>query len=272
MKSSRFVSFAAIAAAIMVYPAHAHDFWLEPADYRAGLDKPVHINFMVGHAGEGEHWNLRKERVAAFTRIGARGAEDISRTITPGGKDGGADVKFTAPGTYIIAFESTPAFIELDAETFNAYLEEEGLTQAIEHRRAHARTDKPGTEYYSRRAKTIINAGENAVASGADITAAVGHTLEIRPLDNPFSLAPGEPLPLEVLYNGAPLPGATVSLENLRVGIFPETRRTTDENGHAAFDLPKKGAWKFNVVWATPVEHDEADFETVFSSLTFSFE
>ena len=50
-------------------------------------------------------------------------------------------------------------------------------------------------------------------AAEAYVTRPVGLPLEIVPEKSPYDLAPNERLPVQVLYEGHPLAGATVTLE-----------------------------------------------------------
>ncbi|WDI32682.1 DUF4198 domain-containing protein [Hyphococcus flavus] len=269
MTSRIALSVLSIAALGLSASAAAHDFWLEPEQFVAGSHKSVHVDFMVGHAGDRGHWNLQQNRIVSLQQVSAAETKDVS-TVTMGREGGGARVAMAQDSAILIGFESNNAYIELYAEKFNSYLEEEGLTAVQDHRRATAGEAETGREYYSRAAKTIISKG--AVDDGEHLTKTLGHRLEIRPLENPLTLADDAPLSVEILYLGEPLPGALVSLENIRVDMFPEKKRKTDSQGHAAFAFPKQGAWKLNVVWSQPVDDEKADYETVFSSLTFSYD
>ena len=101
------------------------------------------------------------------------------------------------------------------------------------------------------------------------MTRPLGLTLEIVPDRNPYALRAGEELPVRVYYRGAPLPGARVTMTDLRADDRPAAVRRTDGQGRARFPM-RPGAWMLNVVWSNPSERDpRADFETIFSSLTF---
>jgi uncharacterized GH25 family protein len=163
--------------------------------------------------------------------------------------------------------ERDDAFNQLSPDAFNAYLAEEGLSPAIEARRASGSEDRPGRELYTRRAKALVRVGESARGAPA----ALGQTLEIVLLDDPFALKTGEALRARVDYEGAPLAGATLSLESLDVGLLPIVRKKTGADGVAEFNLLKTGAWKLSVVWTKPIDDKRADFQTVFSSLTFGY-
>ena len=251
--------------------AQAHDFWLDFGEtYRARPGEVRLMRFLVGHAGESEEWTLRKERVVHFTHFGPSGAEDlVSALRMPGVKDpGGAEIAVSAAGSRLFAFESTPVPIELPAEKFAAYLREEGLTPAIAARKAERREEEPGREVYSRRAKAILQVGATATDT---VSTPIGHTLEIVPERNPLLLGEKEPLPVRIYWRGDPLSGASVHLESLSVGIVPEQTLVTDGEGRAYFRFPHRGAWKLDVVWTEPIDDPQADFNTVFASLTFGY-
>ena len=95
-------------------------------------------------------------------------------------------------------------------------------------------------------------------------------TLEIVPERNPYMLRPGEKLPLLIYYQGRPLPGALVKLTNLDQDSKPAALQRSDRAGRASFSVPPQGKWQLNVVWTKPITgNPKADFETIFSSLSF---
>ena len=86
---------------------------------------------------------------------------------------------------------------------------------------------------------------------------------------------PGDPvnLTLSDARDGAPLAGASVVLEPLDGKPAHGTPVITDAQGLARFAAPPggrfAGRWRANVVWTQPISHPRAEFDTVFSSLTF---
>lgn len=100
----------------------------------------------------------------------------------------------------------------------------------------------------------------------------VGLPLEIVPEANPYALPRKSTLPVQVLYEGHPLPGALVKLTDLSQDASPFEMHLTDHGGRASFTLPSSGKWLLNVIWTKPLPRSqETDFETVFSSLSFGF-
>jgi uncharacterized GH25 family protein len=79
-------------------------------------------------------------------------------------------------------------------------------------------------------------------------------------------------LPIRVIYENRPLAGALVKLTNLKNDASPFETHLTDQDGHASFTMPMSDTWLLNVIWTKALPpSDEADFETVFSSLSFGY-
>ncbi len=253
-------------------PAAAHDFWIRPEKLSIAPDSAVKVDFQIGHDNVIEPWALAWERVVALRSEGPDGTQDHQVGILPmvGDKAGSALVRLDSEGTHVLAFESHQSTSELPADKFNAYLELEGLTPAIQAREQSGDTDKPGRELYSRRAKAIIQVGERRTD---DATRPVGHTLEIVPESNPHG-AHGDDVEMSfrILFQGRPLPGVLVNLDRLGGDDTAHNQeRRSDADGRVRFKLPVAGTWKANAIWTRVMtDRSRADFETLFSSLVFS--
>ncbi len=264
------------AGSLLPAPAFAHDFWIDLDRWTiASSTLDADARFLVGHVVDQNDWPLTANRVVMFKSVAPDGAVADQRarlSFMDASRGGGAALDFAGDGVHVIAFESNYAASDLPADEFNAYLVEEGLAAVARARAPAAKREARGREIYSRRAKALVKLGEGRGA----LPPALGLTLEIVPLDNPYALAAGDPLRVRVDYKGRPLAGASVSLQSLSVSLLPKARQMTDANGVTVFPFPQKGGWKLNVVWSEPVverqpEFPEAEFETVFSSLTFGY-
>jgi len=77
---------------------------------------------------------------------------------------------------------------------------------------------------------------------------------------------------VRVIYENRPLAGALVKLTDLNNDESPFEVHLTDHDGRANFKMPNSGSWLLNVIWTKALPRsEEADFETVFSSLSFGF-
>lgn len=261
----------ALLALVFAAPATAHDFWVQPASYTVAVGAPLPVTIQVGHAADRERWGARLERITRFDAVGPDGGNRRA-DLRPGDEAQDALLRFGRPGAHVIVLATNHATSDLPADRFNAFLEEEGLTPAIRHRARLGLTGTPGRELYSRRAKALVRVGKSAGPAARAITAPVGLTLEIVPQADPQTLPPGARLPVLVLYEGRPLAGALVKLTNLDADAKPVAMQRTDTRGRTAFTLPRHGRWLLNTLWTKPLAgNPKADFETVFSSLTFGF-
>ena len=100
----------------------------------------------------------------------------------------------------------------------------------------------------------------------------VGLTLEIVPLVDPYGEPRPATLPVRIFYEGRVLPGALVKLIDLGQELASVDARRTDRSGVAQFAMPRSGSWLVSAVWTKRLEHSpDAEFETIFASLTFGF-
>jgi len=252
-------------------PAAAHEFWLQPTRYWTPPGAPTPVVMMVGLGAARERWGVRSDRVLRLSVHGAKGARDVRAQLRAPGGPADAVLTLPAPGLQALALESRNALQVLPARRFETYLADEGLQPALAWRADRGESDRPGRELYSRRAKALIQVGGATSADDAAATTALGLTLEIVPERNPYRLAPDEPLPVRVLYQGRPLAGARVKLFCLDVAHQALAQHMTDRDGRASFPVAPRGDWLLSVVWTRPVTSPQADFETVFSSLTFGY-
>lgn len=259
------------AALVVATPGWAHDFWVQPLRFVLAAPGLVPVLIYVGHGPARERWGVAADRVVQFRSIGPDGVVDRMGTLTLDGPRYDAVVPLARSGAYVFGVQSRPAASDLPYLRFNQYLIDEGLTP-IQAARKRAGTERSnGRELYSRRAKAIVQVGPVDPASIARVTRPIGLSLEIVPERHPGALAPGERMPVRVLYNGRPLAGALIKLTDLDADDKPVTTGRTDRAGRAAFAVPRSGSWQFNVVWADVTPGAAADYRTTFSSLTFGY-
>jgi uncharacterized GH25 family protein len=265
-------AFWAIGAAAVSLPASAHDFWLQPAPFWTSPGVIVPMVMLVGHGGARQRASIALDRFNLFRAAGPTGVTDRKGELTLNQKVADASLGFAKPGTYVVYFSTTNVPSELPAMRFNDYAAAEGLTLVTRQRVALGKTGAPGREFYSRRGKALLQVGLPGNLAQSHVTAPVGLSLEIVPLINPYRPGPAASLPVQIVYQGRPLAGALVKLNNLDADDRPVEVRRSDANGRAEFQLKRNGRWQLNVVWSQPLTNNRsADFLTTFSSLTFGF-
>lgn len=98
---------------------------------------------------------------------------------------------------------------------------------------------------------------------------ALGLRLEIVPEKDPFSVQPGETLPVKVLLAGKPLEGVAVKSSDMGHSN-PEGLPRSDKNGNVSVVIAKPGFQLLVTSHKTPIKDDpDADVISLSSSLTF---
>jgi uncharacterized GH25 family protein len=249
----------------------AHEFWVQPSQFRIATQTALSLTLQVGDGPMRQRSPIPPHRITRFDAIGPSGDPiDVRGSLMTASR---RDVMLDVPGTYVLTFETdNRAYSRQSAERFNAYLEAEGLTPALEHRTRTHQMHADGFERYSRAAKSIVLIGTPSAQSQGHVMMPLGLPLEIVPAVNPYSEPRPTRLPVCILYEGHVLPGALVKLINLEKDIAPVDVQWTDRTGMATFGMPASGSWLVSVAWTKRlVNAPDADFETIFASFTFGF-
>lgn len=259
-------------ALMLAGSASAHDFWLQPRSWQAALGSAVPFVVEVGHGSFRQQWGVDGGHLVALQDLSVNGrSADLRPLFKTGGKVPHLTRAFRQSGLHVVSLVSTDAASDLPSIRFNDYIKVEGLTPAIDARARSGTTNSNGRELYSRRAKALVQVGPATVRDDSIATRPLGLTLEIVPLRNPYSLGADGVLPVQILYNGRPLPGALVKLTNLEFDDRPLRIARSDAAGRTSFVVPQVGSWLVNVIWTQPIRSPQAEFHTVFSSLTFGY-
>jgi uncharacterized GH25 family protein len=239
---------------LLAGPAMAHDFWIEPSSFRPAPGERVAVRLRVGENLHGDPVPRNPGRIERFAAVGPAGEAEVM------GVEGVDPAGWVSPssGLHWIVFDSNHASVEQAGPKFDSYLGEEGLERIRKLRKAG---EGPVKEIYSRCAKSLLQVGEGS--SGYD--RALGLELELIPERDPYSLRPGEALPVRLLYRGEPLDGALV------IALAPDSKVSArTAGGRASLVLDHPGLWLVKAVHMVPApEGSGAEWESLWASLTF---
>ena len=248
----------------LAMPAAAHEFWIEPANFRPPVGKPVDVRLLVGQEFRGDTMIYLPDSFERFVTVNARGTRNI-----PGlpGDDPAARLIPADAGLLLIAYQSTRYSLDMDAPTFEKYLEKEGLDAIRALRAQRGERDKPVREVYSRCAKSLLAVdGRDA---GLDARRPIGLRLEIVPQTPVYQLKRGQELVVQLLYENRPLANAQV-LAFSKKKLKTQLVQRTDAEGRARFVLPQADIWMLSAVHMIPAPADaKADWESFWASLSF---
>jgi uncharacterized GH25 family protein len=252
------------ALAFAAAAARAHDFWIEPSSFHPDPGSEIAVALRVGQDFRGEPVPRNPPLIQRFALLSGRTETPIDGLP---GADPAGQLRIPAAGVYWIAFRSGRSSITLEGDKFEKYLSEEGLEAVSKTRGARGESAKPAHEVYSRSVKCLLVSG-NPGASAKDFDRPLGLTLELIPRRDPGKAIPG-PLPVALLYDGKPLPGALVVAMEQGSSADKVSART-DARGEATLKLPRKGVWLVKAVHMTPAPAGfGAEWESVWTSLTF---
>jgi len=245
-------------------PATAHEFWIEPANFRPPVGKPLDVRLLVGQEFRGDTMIYLPDSFERFVTVTARGTQKVSGLP---GDDPAARLTPDEPGHLLIAYQSTRYALDMDASTFEKYLEKEGLDAIRSLRAQRGEGNKPVHEVYSRCAKSLLAVGGRD--DGLDARRPIGLRLEIVPQTPVYKLPRGQALEVQLLYEGRPLANARlVAFSKKKLKSQPTQR--TDAEGRARFVLPHADIWMLSAVHMIPAPADaRADWESFWASLSF---
>ena len=245
--------------------AHAHEFWLQPSKFIFIPGENAVINFKVGENFIGEPWKFTTHKLERLELHQQQGVLDVKDKVKEGPEDN-LQVILKNEGTYTVALQSSLSFIEIEAEKFNAYLNEDGLDEAYAYREANNSLDKKGTEFYSRYTKLMLQAGRK---TDDTFKKNLGLIVEIIPEQNPYNLKVGDPVKFKILFQGKPLFGAKVRVWNRHNNRTTVQNIYSQQDGMIETHISNPGAWMVSFVKMVPSEDPKAEWQSYWGSLVF---
>ncbi len=243
LKSFASVLFSCAIPAMLASPSFAHDMWLTAENPAVG--KPLHLLVGYGHAFP-EIEELAKDKISPAYVLGPEGRIETKM----GEKQDFLTVSPLKEGSYIAVGGREPQFYTKTPEGSKPLPKNqvEGATES---------------SYSVKFAKVIVNIGK---AKG-DVSKPVGQMLELVPLVNPATVKPGGDLPVQILFDGKPLPKAQVFATfagfSKDAGSFAFAGRS-DKDGKVNVKVWSPGEWllltKNDAPPANPAECDKTAY------------
>lgn len=243
----------------------AHEFWAQPTKFIFNPGENLLVNFKVGVNFIGEPWNLKKERLERIELHQQKNVKDLKDVVVEGPKDH-LQIPLTTEGTHLIVMQSNNAFIELEAEKFNAYLKEDGLDEVYAEREKANALNKQGKESYARYTKLLVQVGKK---TDDTFKKSAGLPVEIIPQQNPYALKVGDPVRFLILYEGKPLFGARVKVMNRYNNRTTVQNIYSQQDGMIETHVSNPGAWMVSFVKMVPSKDPKSDWQSYWGSLVF---
>lgn len=245
----------------MIQNLAAHYTFIMPDSFRIAPGSSVKIGF---HAADGFPESTQAAKRLTDTSVRQAGKTTI---IDPVAEDKrlAASITLSDNGFAVTGAVNAATVGTMSAKSFAGYLAEENLQHIVEARAASGEADKPARERYTMYAKSILLAG----MPDESYKQPVGHTIEIVPERSPYSLKPGEPLPVRVLLRGKPV--GSLEIMAASTGSFGSKSRSigkTSADGRISVPVTT-GAWRLHTIHMERSTQPDADWESFWATLTF---
>lgn len=247
----------------------AHEFWLQPEKYLYARGEAINIKFLVGEGFEGENWTGNRERVKSLHMYFGNAVDKNMHTALSKVKGDSIQFSIFDEGTAMVTYQSNNTFVELGAREFNAYLREDGLTEAIEYREQQGDTTKDGKEFYQRSVKTIFQVGKKTDDTYRRLT---DLPIDIIPDNNPYTVSSDGDFKVRIRFKGEPLKNTRIKVWH-RVGVkVSQIDYTTDDEGEVKIFFSPTGQWMVSAVKMERLEKDhKAEWQSYWGSLTWGY-
>ena len=243
----------------------AHDLWLIPPDQPKARE-PLKVLAASGMEFPKSEQAPNVEKFSKRRLIDPDGKESAVEAGAAEEMFGTLRFKPANAGVYIIAVETTPKLITLDAEKFNAYLVSDGLSHIYALRAKEKSLDQPGKERYSKSPKALIKVGDG---QAGDPCREVGLPLEIVPLQNPFDRTIGDTLKVKVLFLGKSLADANLGWSHPDGGENPAGTARTNLKGEALIPIAQAGLMSIRLTHMTRPNQKDYEWESFWTTLSF---
>jgi uncharacterized GH25 family protein len=245
----------------------SHEFWLQPNKYIYDRGEEINIRFVVGENFEGENWQGDSSWINDLIFYYG-GVKDIISPVLFAEKGDSLQLRQYDEGTSMVIYNSKNSFITLDAKEFNAYLEKNGLTDAIEYRKQHNETDSSSDEFYQRSVKTIFQVGNVKDETYKQTT---NLPLDIIPLSHPYKITTGDSITIKVIFKGEPLANTQLRIWNRRANETLKWSVFSNEKGLIKFPVSTKGEWMVSCVKMIRIYDCAADWQSYWGSCTWGY-
>ncbi|NNK89541.1 MAG: DUF4198 domain-containing protein, partial [Saprospiraceae bacterium] len=181
----------------------AHDMFLRMDSFFLDPNTSSTIHLYNGTFNESDNIITRDRMLdASIVHSGIRNLIDTSQWSELDSSITVLHFKTGEPGTYVAGVSTRARDIELEAKSFNEYLEHDGVLDILDQRKKDGTMDQSAIEKYSKHVKIIFQVGEER---SEDWKTVLDYPIEFVPLTNPYDLEKGDYMEMQLLRNGIPL-------------------------------------------------------------------
>lgn len=253
---------------LTVWPATAHEFWIEPEQYQVERDDPLVATLRNGQNFKGVSLSYFENK---FTRFEIHNDVQVVQVEGRMGDAPALQTQAAFEGLNIVVHETTPSTLKYSEwEKFLNFVEHKDFREAVASHEEMGWPKEGFRESYTRHAKALI-----AVGDGAGSDKAMGLQTEFVALTNPYS--PDFDGMMRVQLNGESNARADAQVEVFAKapdGTVDVSLHRTDSKGQAAIAVQPGYEYLFDAVILRPSAQAGSSetapvWETLWAALTF---
>lgn len=243
----------------------AHEFWIEPTNYRLKVGDNLSAHLKVGEDFNGNKLAFLPYNFDRFTLTAQGETRDVRSRI---GDIPAVGQKAKVDGLHVLAYISGGSELTYtDAETFTNFLAYEGIEWVLEEHKKRGLPELGFKEAYRRYVKSLVSVG-----SGKGEDRILGLPFEWLVETNPYQ-SNGD-ITAQLLWQGKPFTDAQVNVFNKRGKEVTKTIYRTDDKGRVVIKRGEGGQFLLNTVhMIEPSERtqqvSDAVWESLWASVTF---
>ncbi len=251
--------------------ARAHEFWIEPITYQVAVGDKIEARLKNGENFKGSTYPYLDE---LFTRFDITTRSGTAKVAGRRGDNPALRVDAQTGGLHVVTYDSKMySLVYSDFTKFESFVESKALGWVVDAHRARGLPEDRVVETYYRYPKALIKVG-----SGAGRDKAMGQIFELVAEINPYSEAAKDGVRVQLLYEGAPFPGADIQIFHFPEGAEEAVKDhvSTDATGRAVIPVFDGGPFLVNATHIREPRPEglakDAMWESLWATLTYEIE
>lgn len=247
-------------------PTRAHEFWIEPLDFKIASDEKIVASLRNGENFSGTNLPYLNHSFSQFFIYDQKTRRDISSRL---GDIPAISENPDRDGLHVIVYESTDNTLKYESfEKFEHFALTEDVQWILSDHKARKLPEANVLEVFSRYTKALVASG---TADGSDIL--FNLPIELLALSNPY-MASTE-VEFRLIFLGEPLPDTQIKVfHKLESSEATLELYRTDSKGEVFIDVSVPGSYLVNAVLvrrpsASKMLSSGAVWESLWASSTF---
>jgi len=239
----------------------AHEMWLEPLNFAPATNDTFQAHIKVGQKFNGEAFPYIYEETKSTTLFLQK------KEIKLKHRDGDFPaIQSVIPkrGLYVLTYQSNPEQVKYSSfEQFKFFLKEENIWENWSKENPSFINTKI-KEIYTRYAKSLVQVGDSYEKDFY-----TGMPMEWIALENPYLPSNNKGISVLLQYNNQPFANSPVTIFRKKNNNTYINKIITDQNGKAFIKFDEGGKFLINAVHLIKNNQADADWHSLWASLTF---